>query len=103
MKLKATKTSLYKLIKKYAWNNAGITPPKMKDTHFTKLARRRSYWLKWYAYEMFWTASFFVCAGTAMLIIETDTGQRTVYRPTLQDLRELGMIDYGKAAQERMF
>lgn len=91
-RLKANKTSLYKLVGQYA------KLPKANKTEFIKVYRHPEYWLKWFDGD-FCEAFLAACLGTPMLSIErkdaTD-GHRTsreVYRLTIEDLRERGMIE----------
>lgn len=81
LRLKATKTSLYKLVAEYA------DLPPMNQTDFRKAHRCRSYWLHWGDCTAYLTAS----CGCVMLTISGEN--RTVYRPTLADLRARGMIE----------
>jgi len=91
VKLKATKTSLYKLVSLYA------ALPGMKKTDFTKY--RRTFWLRWYDDYATYEACFTVCAGRPILTIERRKldgdapPTRTVYTITVDDLRSRGMTE----------
>ena len=80
-RLKATKTSLYKLVAEYA------DLPPMKQTDFRKALRCRSYWLHWGDCTAYLSAS----CGCVILTISGEN--RTVYRQTLAVLRARGMIE----------
>lgn len=81
MRLKATKSSLYKLVGEHA------DLPPMHITTFKKAHRCRSYWLHWYEGTAYLTAS----CGCVLLTINGEN--RRVYRPTLAELLGRGMIE----------
>jgi len=91
-RLKATKTSLYKLIANYE------TLPIMKKTTFKKAYRSPSFWLEWYHGDHWCKAFFAACMGSALLAVEKredcgDGRSREVHRPAVAELRKLGMIE----------
>ena len=89
--LRATKTSLYRLVSEHE------TLPIMKRTRFIK--HRRSFWLRWHDDDADYEAYFTVCAGSPMLAIKRrkfdsdDPSTRYVTRYTTDYLRSLGMIE----------
>jgi hypothetical protein len=84
MQLKATKTSLYLLVR----DATGIEMPKPRDTVFYKTPRTPSYWLRWYGVECYLTATL----GKALLAVKAD-GERKVYRISIDDLKARGMVE----------
>lgn len=88
MRLKANKTSLYKLVAKYE------QLPGMKYTDFLKVSRHMAYFLDWRENGEVCRAFLSPCMGELLLVVETPSGRR-VYRPTIQDLQECRMIDSG--------
>lgn len=97
MRIKATKTSLYKLVAEY------ITLPPMNKVRFTKAYRSPSYWLEWSANGIYFRAYLSTCGGGPLLSIEAkdydeESGQyktisRVVHKLTVDDLRGRGMIE----------
>ncbi|MCI2106835.1 MAG: hypothetical protein LKK00_09005 [Intestinimonas sp.] len=95
LRLKATKTSLYKLAASYE------TLPGMHKTKFIKAPRARDWWLKWSDRNAFCEAFLSVCMGTVLLAVEKrdwdgNRISREVYHIKLESLRELGMIEEGR-------
>lgn len=82
LRLKATKTSLYKLVSEYA------DLPPMNQTDFRKAHRCRSYWLHWGDC----TAYFSTCGGGPYLSIDYGVIRR-MHKLTVADLRSRGMIE----------
>ena len=64
LRLKANKTSLYRLVGQYA------KLPKMYKTEFKKAPRQPDYWLKWFDGEFFCSAFFTGCVGGPLLSIK---------------------------------
>lgn len=104
LRLKANKTSLYKLVAAYVDN----LPPMRRGTKFVKYPRRPDYALDWITPK--WnTAHAFLstCMGRPLLAIEItdeETGKtvsRKVYSLNLKDLRERGMVEEFVPAAER--
>ena len=91
LRLKATKTSLYKLVGSYE------ALPIMKRTYFTKY--RRSYWLRWSDDDADYKAYLSFCAGKPMLAIERRSYDADgppsckVHVVPVDSLRALGMIE----------
>ena len=83
MKLKATKTSLYKLVSEY------VPLQKMKETTFYKLSCRRTYFLDWNPEGH---AIFYVCSGRPLLAIRTPEGW-AYHKLNLQHLITRGMTE----------
>jgi len=87
MKLKATKTSMYKLVSEYA------QLPLMKHVEYRKHTRRNGYDMQWNCsltgYEQ--KAVFIICGGAIMLIIESED-ERKVHRPEVESLIALGLL-----------
>lgn len=91
LRLKANKTSLYRLVGQYA------KLPKMNKTEFIKAPRHPDYWLKWFDGE-FYEAFLVACAGSPLLSVERQdsdghTITREVYGLNIGDLRQRGMIE----------
>jgi hypothetical protein len=88
MRLKANKTSLYKLVGLYQ------PLPKMKDTRFSKIPRERSYILSWFNSVLGENcrANFSVAAGRPFLGLTIGVEWHCV-NFTAQELKEHGMID----------
>ena len=104
LRLKATKTSLYKLVARYVDN----LPPMRSGTEFIKYPRTPDYALDWITPEWDTAHAFFsTCMGLPLLSVEIRSGEtgKTVSRTThalgLQDLRERGMIEEFTTAAER--
>lgn len=94
MRLKANKTSLYKLTAEY------IALPGMRQVNFQKATRHPDYWLKWHQENTdgYCDAFLLSSAGCPLLVItERDIFgnriSRTVHRMTVEDLRERDMIE----------
>lgn len=81
LRIKANKTSLYRLVSEYA------TLPPMGQTRYNKAHRCRSYWLRWGEYSAYLST----VGGGVLLSI--DGGKRKVYTITVEDLRQRGMIE----------
>jgi hypothetical protein len=91
LRLKATKTSLYKLVKQY------VPVPIMRRTEFKKVLRHPDYFLNWYQEDGFAQAFLAVSMGRPFLSvdvrdIEGHQLSREVHDLTVEGLRELGMI-----------
>lgn len=88
MRLKANKTSLYKLVAEHQ------PLPSMKKTQFCKAPRSRSYFLHWYndAIDEYCKAFFSVCGGIPSLGL-TIGSEWHVVNFTIQELQGRGMID----------
>lgn len=103
LRLKATKTSLYRLVAAYVDN----LPPMRSGTQFIKYPRRPDYAMDWITPEWDTGHAFFsTCMGHALLSIEikggkTGTVSRKVYDLDPQDLRERGMVEEFVPAAER--
>ena len=82
MRLKATKSSLYKLVREY------LPLPVMKRVCFSKVPRRRSYFLMWGPNDVLFNVRF----GKPYLGIKQDGEWRCQYLG-IQDLIERGMIE----------
>lgn len=92
LRLKANKTSLYKLVHDYE------PVPPMRRTQFTKAFRDPDYWLEWADACGLWCKAFFsTCGGKPLLsITKRDGGEevsRVVHGLTLSDLLERGMVE----------
>ena len=89
MRLKATKTNLYKLVSEYVCNL-----PKKKDCVFVVSSNPRSYYLDW----DYGSANLSACAGQPLLFIKDGTGDEPKYYyhwlRLIPELEELDMIDY---------
>lgn len=104
VRLKATKTSLYRLVAEYADN----LPPMRSGTQFTKYPRTPDYALDWITPNWDKAHAFFsTCMGRPLLSIEIKDGEtgktvsREVYNLDLQDLRDRGMVEQFVTAAER--
>nr|DAG54229.1 MAG TPA: hypothetical protein [Caudoviricetes sp.] len=104
VRLKATKTSLYRLVAEYVDN----LPPMRSGTQFIKYPRRPDYAMDWITPEWDTGHAFFsTCMGHALLSIEIKDGEtgktvsRKVYDLDPQDLRERGMVEEFVTAAER--
>ena len=93
LRLKATKTSLYRLVRQYDSNVGGF-----RHCEFHKAFRRPDYFLKWHQEEGFARAVLAACMGKPLLSIDVydiDGHQisHIVHHPALVDLRERGMVE----------
>lgn len=101
LRLKATKTSLYKLVREY------VVLPLMKRASFTKASRRPDYWLDWTdAGGLRWRAFLAVCAGRAKLILMREDYSGCLksiafYTLEIKDLQARGMVEEFVTAAER--
>lgn len=101
LRLKANKTSLYKLVAAYE------VLPSMRRVRFTKAYRRPDYWLEWVnASGLLCVAFFATCMGKPMLAIERkEIGgpqvSRVVHGLDTKDLQERGMVEKFTTAAER--
>lgn len=97
LRLKATKTSLYKLVNQYA------PLPILKWTKFWKAFRSPDYYLEWQAEDGYAKAFFSTCCGKPMLSIEV-RGEghtfREVHKLSLEDLQARGMLETVKLPGE---
>lgn len=94
LRLKATKTSLYKLVGTFE------RLPGMRKTEFIKAKRHPDYWLKWSdsAADLFYEAFFAACGGSPLLVItakdwDNHETSRRVHTLAIADLRERDMIE----------
>ena len=94
LRLKATKTSLYKLVAAYE------ALPGIHKSEFIKAHRRPDYWLKWHGSEAdrFCKAFFATTLGRPLLAITIEDWDgheisRRVHALTIEDLRERGMLE----------
>ena len=93
LRLKATKTSLYKLVGEYE-----ALPP-MRRVEFTKAYRTPDWWLNWTDAAGLWCTAFFaVCMGKPLLSIGKNEfcgpqTSREVHELELDNLRERGMVE----------
>lgn len=100
-RLKANKTSIYKLVAEY------VDLPPMRKTEFIKHYRAPDYALDWTAPTMTGHAFFSTCLGRPLLAIEFKdhesgrTVNRTTYNLTVAGLRERGMVEEFTTAAER--
>ena len=104
LRLKATKTSLYKLVAEFVPN----LPPMRRGTEFIKYPRTPDYALNWITPEWDTAHAFFsTCMGRPLLKIDIDEKEtgRLVWGAykyiDLQDLRERGMVEEYVTAAER--
>lgn len=101
LRLRATKTSLYRLVSDYE-----ILPP-MRRVRLTKAYRTPDWWLKWTDADGLLCVAFFsTCMGKALLSIEKKEFcgpevSRVVYGLDLEDLRSRGMVEEYVTAAER--
>lgn len=100
-RLKATKTSLYKLVSEYE------VLPLMKRTVFTKAPWQADYWLEWRTRDGLWCKAYLASGlGNALLSIEKkETGgqqvSRTVHGLSCAELRARGMVEEFTTMEER--
>lgn len=104
LRLKANKTSLYKLVSEYVPD----LPPMRSGTEFIKYPRTPDYALDWITPEWDTAHAFFsTCMGRPLLSIEIRNGEtgKTVSRTThaldLRDLQERRMVEKFVTAAER--
>lgn len=103
MRLKACKTSLYKLAAEYVKD----LPPMRSGTEFTKYPRTPDFVLEWVTKDWNHARAFFsTCMGRPLLAIEVwdddHTISREVHTLAVADLRERGMVeDFTTAAERR--
>lgn len=104
LRLKTTKTSLYRLVAEYVDN----LPPMRSGTQFIKYPRTPDYALDWITPKWDKAHAFFsTCMGRPLLSIEIKDGEtgktvsREVYNLDLQDLRDRGMVERFVTAEER--
>lgn len=91
-RIKANKTSLYKLVAEYA------ALPGTRRVRFWKAFRQSDYFLDWTQENGYAQAVLCACLGRPMITVtvrDIDGHQlsREVYRPALADLQERGMIE----------
>ena len=100
-RLKANKTSLYKLVGTYE------ALPTMRRVTITKAPRTPDWWLEWADGGGMWCKAFFsTCMGKPLLSIEKkEFGgpqvSRVVYDLDAKDLLERGMVEEFTTAAER--
>lgn len=92
MRIKTTKTSLYKLVKRY------VPVPIMRRTEFKKAPRQPDYFLNWHQEDGFAQAFLAVSMGRPFLSVDVrdiDGHQlsREIHNLTVEGLRELDMIE----------
>jgi len=104
LRLKANKTSLYKLVSEYVPD----LPPMRTGTEFIKYPRTPDYALDWITPEWDTAHAFFsTCMGRPLLSIEIRSGEtgKTVSRTThaldLRGLQERRMVEKFVTAAER--
>lgn len=100
LRLKANKTSLYKLVAEFA------PLPGIRRVDFTKAFRTPEYWLEWVTDDGYAKAFLSVCAGHPVLSItvrDIDGSQISYEAHTLpvSALRERGMVENFTTASER--
>lgn len=92
LRLKATKTSLYKLVGEFA------ELPGIRKVYFTKAPCSRDYWLEWGTADGYAKAFFSTCSGHTMLsitIMDVD-GEQLSYKAheiPVKNLMERGMVE----------
>lgn len=95
--LKATKTSLYKLVQDKTQLILWINLPPMGKARFRKAFRHPDYFLEWYRDGCSCRAFLSVCGGSPLLSIECcqdgEEIHREVIKMTLEELRERGMVE----------
>lgn len=102
-RLKANKTSLYKLVAEYADD----LPPMRTGTKFSKCFRTPDYTLEWITKDWNHARAFFsACMGCPLLSIEIRDSDgravsRIVHKMDLADLRKRGMVEEFTTAAER--
>lgn len=100
LRLKANKTSLYKLVETY-------TPlPGMRRVDFQKANGRPDYWLEWTTEDGHTKAFLSATLGRPILTITThDAAGGTLYNEahhlSIEGLREMGMVEEFTTAMER--
>ena len=92
LRLKATKTSLYKLVGEF------VELPGIRKVYFTKEPRYRDYWLEWGTATGYAKAFFATCLGCPLLSVtvrDVDGKQLSykVYRPSVEELQKRGMVE----------
>ena len=96
--IKATKTSLYKLVQDKTQLNPEICMAPMKRSRFWKAHCRPDYFLERYQSGFFYRAFLSVCVGSPLLSVERSYegvyDHRQVIKLTLEDLQERGMLQY---------
>lgn len=103
LRLRATKTSLYKLVAEYVDD----LPPMRTGAKFWKAPRVPDYFLEWVTPGWDRAQAFFAaCMGKPMLSVtvrdcEGHEVSRQVYDLTVEDLRERGMVERFITAAER--
>ncbi len=101
LRLKANKTSLYKLVADYE------DLPSMRHVTFTKASRTPDYWLRWVDADGLSCVAFFAtCVGKPMLSIEKNKLgsprlSYIVHTLAVKDLLERGMVERFTTAAER--
>lgn len=102
LRLKACKTSLYKLVAEYVKD----LPPMRSGTEFIKYFSTPDYALEWVTKDWNRAHAFFsTCMGRPLLAIEVrddgHTVSREVHTLAVADLRERGMVEEFTTAAER--
>lgn len=101
LRLKANKTSLYRLVRTYE-----VMPP-MRRVTITKAYRTPDWWLKWTDTDGLLCKAFFsTCWGEPLLAIEKKVFggpqvSRVVYELDVKDLMKRGMVEEFTTAVER--
>lgn len=101
LRLKANKTSLYRLVRNYDPAVGGF-----RNVEFHKIPRQPDYFLDWGGGGLRCHAFFATCMGKPLLsITKSDFDGNTVSRAThtldLEDLRQRGMVEEFTTAAER--
>lgn len=101
LRLKANKTSLYKLVR-----DKGLCAVGVRNCTFGKAPRRSDYFLEWGGDGVKCQAFFAASMGTPILTIEKrdfygKTVFRTVHTLDIAELRERGMVEEVATAAER--
>lgn len=101
LRLKANKTSLYRLVSDYE------NLPPMRRTRFTKAPRQPDYCLEWQDAGGLWCKAY-IAAGLSRVVLSIEKKEfcgpmvsRMVYGLTTEDLRARGMTEEYVTAAER--
>lgn len=98
LRIKATKTSLYRLVQQKTAKTLWVKLPPMRKVRFWKALRQPDYFLDWYGEGYSYRAFLAAVGGSPLLTIERygegEQDNRQVIRLTLEELREQGMIEY---------
>ena len=98
LRIKTTKTSLYKLVKEKTELTLWVNLAMLGKARFWKAFRRPDYFLEWYWNGYFYRAYLAAVWGTPLLTIERsiegEEDHRQVFRLTVDELHERGMVEY---------